>query len=137
MRVEWAVGCRGANESARGRFDVVEVGLNGFDLTGEVLPYRVRVLLLVCFQADAGDEHGAFYDFEIEPVGPDGAQPPTNFQVQQRADAGPQLQDPERYHLPTPMEFTVTSPGNYRLRLADATGERYVVPFRFVALPDI
>lgn len=137
MYVEWAVGCGTAIETGSRRWEVIDFGRNGYDLTGEPLPCDVEITVIVGFRHESGDEEGGFYDFGVEVVAPEAPRPAIPFRVAIEQDTSPTLLSVERSCLATPIRFTVVSPGEYRLRFFDAMGERYVLPYRFMSLPEL
>jgi hypothetical protein len=136
VHIEWAVGCRHAEAGEIG-LNVVRLGEDSYDLTGQEIPCRVRFAFITCLRADPGDEQGIVYDYRAELTGPDGPQPPVPFRIDQRADSSPPLIDPERYYMPGTVDLLVTGPGQYDVRLVDATGERFALPVRIDALPQL
>lgn len=136
MYIEWAALCGRAMAGTVG-LNVERLGENGYDLSGRTLPQRVWVAFIVCFRMEPGDEGGSEYHFIPHVIGPDGqARPPhLPIRVVNRPETSPQLIDPERLYLPIEIDFVVNEPGQYTIRLFDATGERFALPVLFVALP--
>lgn len=137
MYIEWAVPCDAVERLAVG-YNLVGVSQNGF-LGGEGdFPREGFIRLFVCFRMEPGDEEGGrVYKFLIEIHAPDGAAVGGWASAESVKDTAPRLVSLERSYQEIAIPFSVPEPGEYRVVLSDATGERYVQPFLFLGLPSV
>lgn len=135
MYIEWALPCEEIEKLGVG-YNLSGAARTGFLGTEGDFPRSGILRLFVCFRMEPEDmEGGRVYDFLIAIVAPDGEIRGGWAKAESTRDTAPRLISIERSFQEIAIPYTVPGPGEYKIVLSDATGERYVQPYRFLGLP--